>query len=363
MRLILEDGTTFFGQKFAGTGEKFSEIVFNTAMSGYQEILTDPSYTGQMVLMTYPLIGNYGINDEDIESRKIFLDALLIREYIDTPSNWRSKKSLKTYLDENNILGVEGLDTRAITRHIRTTGAQRSLLTDSKEDIPTLQARIKASPTMAGSNMVEQVSTKEPYAWTSPEHPQTNIAVLDCGIKYNILRNLEQASAACTIFPADTDPETILSGNFDGLFISNGPGDPEPVTKTIETVKALLGKLPIFGICLGHQILALALGGKTYKLKFGHHGANHPVKNLKTGRVEITSQNHGFAVDPDSLNPDEIESTHINLFDGTNAGIRHKIHPAFSVQYHPEAGPGPHDSTYLFQEFIALIKEWRSVHA
>lgn len=363
-RLLFEDGQVYSGRVFAHASDKSGEVVFNTGMSGYQEILTDPSYCGQMVLMTYPLIGNYGINAEDIESKSLYLNAFLVREYIDFPSNFRSQKTLKTYLEEHDILGVEELDTRAITRHIREAGAQRALLTTSDEPIETLLKKLKATPKMEGQNLAKEVSCKEPYVWpyTPNETPRYKIAVIDCGIKYNILRHLTNNHCACTVFPYNTPAQTILDQNFDGVFISNGPGDPEPVHETIQLIKDILGKLPLFGICLGQQLLGLALGGKTYKLKFGHHGINHPVKNLKNGHVEITSQNHGFNVDLNSLS-NEIDITHINLNDQTLEGFRHKHFPAFAVQYHPEAGPGPNDSLYLFQEFTEMIASFQKTGA
>ena len=356
-RLIFEDGTVFFGRAFAGGGERFGEVVFNTAMSGYQEVLTDPSYCGQMVLMTYPMIGSYGINLEDVESRGLFLEALLVREYIDFPSNWRSKMTLKTYLEQNNVMGVEGLDTRAITRYVRENGAQRTLLTTSSESLEVALRRIRSSPSMLGLNLADRVSASGSYQWRMGGHTaQYRVAVIDTGVKYNILRLLAEHGCDCTVFPSTIDASEILAQDFDGVFLPNGPGDPEPVVRSITAIKALLGKVPIFGICLGHQLLWLALGGRTYKLKFGHHGSNHPVKNLDTGHVEITSQNHGFCVDIESLSEADIEITHINLNDQTVEGFRHRHYPAFSVQYHPESAPGPHDSKYLFKSFVDLMK-------
>lgn len=357
-RLILEDGSCYEGAAFAGEGKCFGELVFNTAMTGYQEIITDPSYANQVVMMTYPLIGNYGVNLEDVESRGLFLSGFVIREYSGIPSNWRSTQSLANYLNDNGVIGIEGVDTRAVTRHIREKGAQRSLITTSNEPLETLVAEVKASKGMAGQNCVSSVTCEEPYFWAPPTKNLYKVAVIDCGIKLNILRQLQSFGCHCQVFPADTPAETVLSGQFDGVFLSNGPGDPEPVVDTVKTVEGILGKLPIFGICLGHQMLSLALGGSTYKLKFGHHGANHPVKNLKTGKIEITSQNHGFAVDADGVD-DGVEVTHVNLYDGTNEGIAHKKLNAFSVQYHPEAAPGPHDSAYLFNDFITLMQDWR----
>lgn len=364
-RLVFEDGNIFHGNVFASSGERQGEVVFNTAMSGYQEILTDPSYEGQMVVMTYPLIGNYGINDEDVESRQIFLEALLVREYIDFPSNYRSRKTLKQYLEEHHILGVEGLDTRAITRLLRDKGAQKAFLTTSNESEADLLKRLRDVPDMSGQNLVDSVTISKFYQWEDPSttDKKYRVAVIDCGVKYNILRNLAKVGCDCKIFPATVSFEELMAEQPDGIFLSNGPGDPAPVTHVINTVKNLVGKVPIFGICLGQQILGLALGARTYKLKFGHHGANHPVKNLRTGKVEITSQNHGFCVDPESFPSSDYEVTHINLNDNTLAGFRHKTGYAFAVQYHPEAGPGPHDSSYLFQEFADLMKSFKETNA
>jgi len=356
-QLLFEDGTSFLGTVFSEGKPCVSEVVFNTAMSGYQEVITDPSYAGQMVLMTYPLIGSYGINKDDIESRGLFLDALLVKEYIDFPSNFRSEKSLKTYLQENNVWGIEGLDTRAITRYIREKGAQKALLTTDLSNMETLLKQLQEAPGMVGKNLADTVTCEAPYVWQTLEKPLFKVAVIDCGVKYNILRWLSQRGCECHVFPSYVKPESLLDAQFNGIFVSNGPGDPEVVTQTIETMKVVLGKKPLFGICLGHQLMGLALGGKTYKLPFGHHGANHPVKNLLTGHVEITSQNHGFCIDMNSLNANEVEVTHLNLNDNTVEGIRHVGLKAFSVQYHPEAGPGPHDSLYLFDDFIALMKQ------
>jgi len=356
-RLVFEDGTVFFGRSFTGDGERFGEVVFNTAMTGYQEVLTDPSYCGQMVLMTYPMIGSYGINLDDVESRGIFLEAFLVKEYIDFPSNWRSHTTLKSYLIDNRVMGVEGLDTRAITRHLREKGAQRSLLTTSNDSLAELLERISSSPTMAGLNLADKVSSDGSYQWPlNGVVPKYRVAVIDTGVKYNILRSLAALGCECTVFPSTIHAQEILAQQFDGVFLSNGPGDPEPVVGVISTIQQLLGKVPIFGICLGHQLLWLALGGTTYKLKFGHHGANHPVRNIQTGHVEITSQNHGFCVDTSTLSEADIEVTHINLNDGTVEGFRHRRYPAFSVQYHPESAPGPHDSKYLFTQFTTMMQ-------
>jgi carbamoyl-phosphate synthase small subunit len=358
-RLIFEDGKVFFGKVFANGKDCNGELVFNTAMSGYQEVLTDPSYCGQIVMMTYPLIGNYGINEEDIESDKLHLKAFVVREYLDFPSNWRSTKSLKEYLEEHNILGIEGLDTRAITRYVREKGSQKVMVTASSKPLDELLSELATFPGMLGQNLAKEVTCSKPYKWNSDnKEKKYKVAVIDCGVKYNILRQLNDNGCECHVFPITITAKEILEQKYDGVFVSNGPGDPEPVVSAIKAVKELLGKIPIFGICLGNQILGLALGGKSYKLKFGHHGANHPVKNLKTGKVEITSQNHGFNLDMKSLNKEEIEITHINLNDNTVEGFKHKTLPAFSVQYHPEAAPGPHDSQYLFKEFIKLMKGW-----
>jgi len=360
VRLIFEDGTIFQGTVFASADDCLGEVVFNTAMSGYQEVLTDPSYSDQMVMMTYPLIGNYGVNQDDIESRKLFLKALLVREYCDMYSNWRAHKSLKEYLEENGILGVENLDTRAITRYIRQKGAQKAMLTTTNDSVEAVVQQLKAYPSIEGKNLAKEVSVSKSFIWAKIPDPKFKVAVIDCGVKYNILRCLTEQGCECHVFPLSVSADDILSGGFDGVFLSNGPGDPEPVSDVVQTIKRLLGKIPIFGICLGHQLLGLALGGHSFKLKFGHHGANHPVKNLDTGHVEITSQNHGFCLDMDSLNDQDVEITHINLNDDTVEGIRHKTFPAFSVQYHPEAAPGPHDSHYLFGTFIELMTAFKS---
>jgi carbamoyl-phosphate synthase small subunit len=354
-RLIFEDGTVFRGRVFAEGPDRFGEAVFNTSMTGYQEVLTDPSYKGQLVLMTYPLIGSYGTTPEDSESRGLFLEALLVKEYIPFVSNFRSTASLKTYLEDAGVIGVENLDTRAITRHIRDKGAQRCLITTSEASLSDLVESIKHSPSMAGQNLADVVSCKEAYTFPAQGETHYKVAVIDTGIKTNILRLLASHGCECRVYPSNVSANTLLSGGYDGLFIANGPGDPEPLTHIVATIQAVLGKLPIFGICLGNQLLGLALGGKTYKLKFGHHGANHPVKNLLTGKVEITSQNHGFCIDPASFATQDIEITHINLNDNTVEGFRHKHYPAFSVQYHPEAAPGPHDSRYLFTQFTTLM--------
>lgn len=356
-RLIFEDGTEFIGSFFTTKTECMSEIVFNTAMSGYQEVLTDPSYTNQSVLMTYPMIGNYGINPNDMESDKSHLSALLCKEYVSLPSNWESVQPLHMYLNEHEIVGVEGLDTRSIALHIRRHGAQRVCITTNvSASIDQIQQQIHAFPLMKGSNLASVVSTPNTYTWQSPNTPPPSrrLAVLDCGVKHNILRHFHQRGCECVVLPLDRAQDALSAESFDGLFISNGPGDPEAVSVAIDVIRMNLGKIPIFGICLGHQLIALALGGNTYKLPFGHHGINHPVKNVSTGRVEITAQNHGFCVDIDSLG-DAVVVTHINLYDGTNEGFRHVEYPLFSVQYHPEASPGPCDSDYLFDDFVTIM--------
>ena len=355
-RLIFPDGSTFHGKVFAGSQDRTGEVVFNTAMAGYQEVLTDPSYSGQIVVMTYPLIGNYGIHEADWESKGLHLEALLIKEYCDFPSHFASQKTLKAYLDEHHILGLEGFDTRAITRYVRDNGAQRAWATTSDDSIEDLLNRLKSLPSMVGSNLADKVTTSQPYVWQVLPNPKFKVAVIDCGIKFNILRILTSLGCECEVFPTSVSAQTILNKGFNGVFVSNGPGDPEPLTHVVDSLKTLLGKLPVFGICLGHQLMGLAFGGKTYKLKFGHHGVNHPVKNLRTQKVEITSQNHGFCVDMATLNSEEVEVTHVNLNDHTVEGIRHKRFPAFAVQYHPEAAPGPEDPTYLFHDFIAMMK-------
>lgn len=361
--LVLEDGSVFKGFAFAGEGEVLGEVVFNTGMAGYQEVLTDPSYKGQILVMTYPLIGNYGINDEDMESAGIHLEGYIVREYQGQPSNWRSRRSLKNFLEAHGKLGVDGIDTRALTRKIRTAGAMRGVLSTHVDDVDGLLARVRAYPGLVGQDLVAHVTSTTPFLWkdgavqplTIGKKDRLRVVVMDCGVKYNILRHLEALGCEVVVVPSRTTASEIFAFEPDGIMLSNGPGDPEPITYTIETIRGLLGKVPIFGICLGHQLLGLAAGGKTAKLKFGHHGVNHPVKNLATGRVEISSQNHGFVVVAESL-PRDTVVTHINLNDNTLEGLAYPSLKAFSVQYHPEAAPGPFDANYLFDDFLALMR-------
>lgn len=352
--LALEDGTYFKGESFGASGESYGEIVFNTSMTGYQEILTDPSYKGQIVAMTYPLIGNYGINPEDIESRRPFVDGFVVKEYSKIASNWRSRKSLGDYLKENGVIAIEGVDTRALTLHIREAGELKAVISTEDQDAASLARKAKASPGLTGIDLVKKVTL--PKKEIRQGKGRFRVVVLDCGVKYNILRELEKNDCSVTVMPAGTTGAAILDAKPDGLLLSNGPGDPAALPYVVRTARELIGKLPIFGICLGHQVLGQAFGGKTYKLKFGHHGGNHPVKDLRTGKVAITVQNHGFCVDMNTLNKKEIEPTHINLNDGTLEGMRHKKLPVFSVQFHPEASPGPRDAEYLFANFIGMMK-------
>ncbi len=357
----LEDGTVMTGRSFTGAGEAVGEIVFNTSMSGYQEVLTDPSYAGQMVTMTYPLIGNYGVNDEDMESAAIHPRAFLVREYQDMPSNYRATGNLADFLRRFGILGVEGLDTRMLTRIIRTRGAMKAVVSTQDLDGDSLVRRAREWSGLVGRDMVAGVTAGAPFDWRQEAaddtgEPRHRVVAFDFGIKWNQLRLLSRRGCEVRVVPATTSAEDVLAMDPDGIFLSNGPGDPAGVEGVVDNIRKLLGKKPLFGICLGHQILGLAYGGSTYKLKFGHRGGNQPVKDLTTGRVEITSQNHGFCVDPDSL-PPEIEVTHVNLNDGSLEGMRHRELPVFSVQYHPEHAPGPHDAEYLFDRFVDLMRE------
>lgn len=386
--IALEDGTCFAAQAFAGHGEIYGELVFNTSMTGYQEILSDPSYHGQVVTLTYPLIGNYGINRDDVESARPHAAALVVGECSRVPSNWRSTCTLPDYLVENGLMGIDQVDTRAITFHIRSRGAMKCIVSTADLDPDSLVRKARAAPGLVGRDLAAEVSTPRRYVWPGPHAEARNmarinalglkafenasltrpdarhryrVAVLDCGIKLNQLRLLAQRGCRLVVFPIHATAREILSAQPEGFFISNGPGDPAGVPYAVEQIQAVLEEgVPTFGICFGHQLLGLALGGTTYKLKFGHRGANQPVKELATGKVDITSQNHGFCVDKESLDPAAVETTHVNLNDGTSEGLRHKKLPVFSVQYHPEAAPGPHDAVHLFDRFIALMQERRA---
>ena len=362
--LVLEDGTVYRGTAFAGEGEVMGEVVFNTGMTGYQEVLTDPSYKGQIVAMTYPLIGNTGINAEDMESDALHLEGFVVREYQDYTSNWRSRQTLRSFLESHGKLGAEGIDTRALTRRIRITGAMRGVLSTETDDVEALLGRVRAYPGLVGRDLVKEVSCREPYRWKGGARQKVisafsgdrRVVVLDCGVKFNILRNLERRGCEVFVLPATATGEEILALRPDGVLLSNGPGDPAALPYIVDAVRVLLGKIPIFGICLGHQVLGQAVGGRTAKLKFGHHGINQPTKNCRSGRVEITSQNHGFVVLPESF-AGERETVQENLNDRTSEGIAYPALSAFSVQYHPEAAPGPHDAEYLFDEFIDAIDQ------
>jgi carbamoyl-phosphate synthase small subunit len=364
--LMLEDGSVFNGCAFAGSGEVFGEVVFNTGMTGYQEVLTDPSYKGQILVMTYPLIGNYGINCEDMESDAIHMEGFVVREYQGAPSNFRSTRTLKNFLEEFGKPGLDDVDIRAITKKLRTTGAMKGVLSTDISNHNRLLERLRAYPGLVGQDMVRHVTGNEPYLWdeggrkpvseAGSRGHKKRVVVLDCGVKYNILRHLEGHACQVIVVPSTTSASDILNWEPEGILLSNGPGDPEPLEYIIETVRNLLGRLPVFGICLGHQLMGIAAGGKTSKLKFGHHGVNQPVKNLGTGRIEITSQNHGFVVVSETL-PGDAVVTHINLNDNSLEGLAYPKKKAFSVQYHPEAAPGPLDSNYLFRDFMALMED------
>ena len=364
-RLVLEDGTIFDGQSFGSRNSSTGEVVFNTSLAGYQEVLTDPSYRGQIVTMTYPQIGNYGINTEDSESTGVHVSGFVIRDLSPVASNFRSQETLDAFLERHDVPGISGIDTRALVRRLRSRGAMRGIIDSTNRSDQELMDLARNSPSMVGRDLVREVAPLEASHWQEgfqgpfmthlkKESHQFKVVALDFGMKSNIPRCLVQSGCTVRILPGTATSEQVLAENPDGIFLSNGPGDPEAVTYGIETIRGLLGKKPMFGICLGHQLLALALGAETFKLKFGHRGANHPVLNQLTGKVEITTQNHGFAVDPATL-PQGVEATHINLNDQTLEGIRHQGHRAFSVQYHPEASAGPHDSSYLFGEFVSLM--------
>jgi len=359
-RLILEDGTVYEGESFGSTDNAIGEVVFNTSLTGYQEIATDPSYRFQIVTMTYPHIGNYGVEPIVEQSAAPQVAGFVVRDVIDEPSSAHAQMSLGEYFTRNRISAIQGIDTRALTRKIRTEGAMRGMITsEGHRAVDDVVAEVRRAPSMSGLDLVHRVTADAAYSFDEhPSEAQRRVAVYDFGVKRDILRQLTQVGCEVTVYPAKTPAEEILASNYDGVVLSNGPGDPEPVTYAQENIKLLVGKVPIFGICLGHQLLGLALGGRTYKLKFGHRGGNHPVKDLRNGRVEITSQNHGFAVDPDSLSDRDVEFTHINLNDQTLEGFRHRHEPVIAVQYHPEAAPGPHDSFYLFGEFMRLMEDY-----
>ncbi len=373
--LALEDGTIFEGASFGAPKDSLGEVVFNTAITGYQEIFTDPSYAGQIVVLTNPQIGNYGANAYDQEAGRPYIEGLVVREFSSIASNWRSQESAGQFLTENGIPVAAEIDTRALVRHLRTRGVMRGVLAagEHAQDRQALIERARQAPSMAGLDLATRVSTSSRYTWNQTvaacsasepvaqaREPFCHVVAYDYGIKRNILRRLVHVGARVTVVPALTSAEDVLALKPDGIFLSNGPGDPEPLEFQAQQVRKLIGKKPIFGICLGHQILGLALGGKTYKLPFGHRGANHPVLNRMTEKVEITSHNHGFAVDPDSLNANELDLTHINLNDQTLEGFRHRTEPVFCVQYHPEAAPGPHDSHYLFDDFMQMIEDYKT---
>jgi carbamoyl-phosphate synthase small subunit len=369
--LALEDGRVFRGRGFGAAGERFGEVVFNTSLSGYQEILTDPSYAGQIVILTYPHIGNYGTNSLDCEAARPYAEGLVVRELSELASNWRSEEEVSGFLASYGIPVISHIDTRALVRHLRKYGAMRGVISRVETDETSLVAKAKASPSMVGLDLASRVTAISRYHWTEPSRqilagenrqavaPRFHVVAYDYGIKQNILRRLVDVGCHVTVVPATTSATEVMELKPDGVFLSNGPGDPEPVEYAATAVREMMGRVPIFGICLGHQIIGLALGGKTYKLKFGHHGSNHPILNLETRKVEITAQNHGFAVDPDSLKASEVVLTHKNLNDDTLEGLRHRTMPLFCVQYHPEASPGPHDSGYLFDQFVKMMGEFK----
>jgi carbamoyl-phosphate synthase small subunit len=371
--LALEDGRIFRGEGYGAKGECYGEVVFNTSLTGYQEIFTDPSYAGQIVVLTNPQIGNYGTNNSDNEANKPYIEGLVVREFSPISSNWRSQQVADEYLERFQVPVISEIDTRALVRHLRTHGVMRGVISSIESNPEILVEKARSIRKMDGTDLAKVVSTKARYEWeqdgpdplkqdeeVEPEpQPHLHVVAYDFGIKKNILRMLSKEGARVTVVPAETPAEDVLALNPDGVFLSNGPGDPEPVTYAQENIRKLMGRTPVFGICLGHQLIGLALGGKTYKLKFGHHGGNHPVQQVDNGKVEITCHNHNFAVDPDSLKTSDVDLTHIDLNDNTLEGLRHRTMPLFSVQYHPEASPGPHDSNYLFRDFRKLMEEWK----
>jgi carbamoyl-phosphate synthase small subunit len=353
--LALEDGTLFEGESLGAAGRTYGEVVFNTGMTGYQEILTDPSYAGQVVCLTYPLVGNYGINEEDFESRRVQVEGFIVREAADIPSNWRSGKTLDAFLKEKGIAAIQGVDTRALTRILRVRGVMMGAISTDETPEQVIE-RIHCSPGYAGIDFVRRVTTAEPYEWPFEGEPKRRVALLDCGVKFNIMRSLAKLGCKTTVFPCTASAEQIMEHDPDGIALSPGPGDPANLGYIVETVKKLVGRKPIMGVCLGNQLLGYAFGSRCFKLKFGHRGSNHPVRDIQTGRVYITSQNHGYSVDPGELKGG-MEVAHVNLNDGTVEGLRHRELPLFSIQYHPEASPGPNDSAYFFERFVKMIEE------
>lgn len=357
--LALEDGRVFRGKGYGAKGEALGEVVFNTSITGYQEIFTDPSYAGQIVVLTNPEIGNYGTNPEDNEAQRPYIEGLIVREFSPVSSNWRSEQLTEDYLERHRVTVLAEIDTRALVRHLRDHGVKRGVISTTETDVARLVARAQAIPKMDGRDLAQVVTCRNPYPWPAVGETRFHVVAYDFGIKLNILRMLAREGCRVTVVPAQTSAKDVLDLKPDGIFLSNGPGDPEPCTYAQDNIRRLLGRKPIFGICLGHQLIGLALGGRTYKLKFGHHGGNHPVKQLQSGKVEITAHNHNFAVDPTTLKLSEVELTHIDLNDETLEGLRHRTLPLFSVQYHPEASPGPHDSNYLFADFVKLMEDWK----